>query len=463
MYATATPYGRADGRNPIFDGMHRLRRSQAEHMEEGYAPRKLQNAIVTFGHGKITARQFTGEEVTSNQKQQRELARKMVGQWEEDGRPKLIVRIPPMVGGCRTLIKTLFKEFGQVKARVCDLTGVGADRQEECLRTLASEQKLPYEKSNYDVMIGCMRVVEGTDWPVCSHVYCLGIPGSIGSRHPAHRPGNASQDRQAPRRNVTKIVFFVPGDGDRLADLDIQHSRHALLVAAHMADHETASQWTLVKALRSGLKGLADEIDEAVDMDPATRAEIKLHMAVFAQEHPNATLGELIKSASKVMPEASKKDLEQVAVELLVSEPGPLGAKAQARVGQQHEIEPTVPDTLKEVFASIVEEFRNESLSMAGSFAMQLHMLTGGSMGEFAKRLASRSPLTEEMIAQWMREWRDPDREAPRHLAPEIFRGRLRTGHVLRRLSGMGNAAYLVAVPYQSWRHSFSDSKKSKT
>ena len=181
MYATATPYGRADGRNPIFDGMRRLRRSQAEHMEEGYAPRKLQNAIVTFGHGKITARQFTGEEVTSNQKQQRELARKMVGQWEEDGRPKLIVRIPPMVGGCRTLIKTLFKEFGRVKARVCDLTGVGADRQEECLRTLASEQKLPYEKSNYDVMIGCMRVVEGTDWPVCSHVYCLGIPGSIGA------------------------------------------------------------------------------------------------------------------------------------------------------------------------------------------------------------------------------------------------------------------------------------------
>ena len=148
-------------------------------------------------------------------------------------------------------------------------------------------------------------------------------------------------------------------------------------------------------------------------MDPATRAEIKLHMAVFAQENPNATLGELIKSASKVMPEASKKDLEQVAVELLVSEPGTLGAKAQARVRQQHEIKPTVPDTLKEVFASIVEEFRNESLSMAGSFAMQLHILTGGSMGEFAKRLASSSPLTEEMIVQWMREWQDRTGKLP--------------------------------------------------
>ena len=28
-------------------------------------------------------------------------------------------------------------------------------------------------------MVGIQRVLEGTDWPVCSAVYCVGMPGSL--------------------------------------------------------------------------------------------------------------------------------------------------------------------------------------------------------------------------------------------------------------------------------------------
>src|SRR5216683_3268676 len=63
FFFTATPY-RGDGRPVALEGMRLFRRSLAEHMDDGFAPRQLDSEIVALGRpgDVITAGQFTGEE-----------------------------------------------------------------------------------------------------------------------------------------------------------------------------------------------------------------------------------------------------------------------------------------------------------------------------------------------------------------------------------------------------------------
>src|SRR4051794_35503259 len=63
FFFTATPY-RGDGRPVRLDNMRAFRRSLAEHMAEGFAPRHLDSEIVALGQpgDAITAAGWTGEE-----------------------------------------------------------------------------------------------------------------------------------------------------------------------------------------------------------------------------------------------------------------------------------------------------------------------------------------------------------------------------------------------------------------
>src|SRR5262249_21761753 len=62
-FFTATPY-RGDGRPVALEGMRSFRRSLAEHMDDGFAPRHLDSEIVALGRpgDAVTAGQFTGED-----------------------------------------------------------------------------------------------------------------------------------------------------------------------------------------------------------------------------------------------------------------------------------------------------------------------------------------------------------------------------------------------------------------
>src|SRR5947209_4508481 len=63
FFFTATPY-RGDGRPVRLEGMKAFRRSLAEHMAEGFAPRQLESEIVALGQpgDAITGGILTGEE-----------------------------------------------------------------------------------------------------------------------------------------------------------------------------------------------------------------------------------------------------------------------------------------------------------------------------------------------------------------------------------------------------------------
>src|SRR5437660_4845423 len=80
--------------------MRAFRRSLAEHMAGGFAPRHLESEIVALGQpgDAITAGQFTGEEAPPSSYFQG-LVAAICRKWLEDGKPKAIVRVPPMQGG----------------------------------------------------------------------------------------------------------------------------------------------------------------------------------------------------------------------------------------------------------------------------------------------------------------------------------------------------------------------------
>src|ERR1700730_13992746 len=121
FFFTATPY-RGDGRPVRLEGMRALRRSLAEHMAEGFAPRHLESEIVALGEpgDAITAAQFTGEEAPPSSYFDSLIAA-ICRRWEEDGKPKTIVRVPPMQGGrSGELISRLMQAFSAQGARVLD-------------------------------------------------------------------------------------------------------------------------------------------------------------------------------------------------------------------------------------------------------------------------------------------------------------------------------------------------------
>ena len=103
-FFTATPY-RGDGRPVALDGMRHYRRSLAEHMAEGFAPRHLESEIVALGRrgDTVSAGQFTGEEAAAGVYLD-EVVNAVCRRWTEEGRPKAIVRVPPMRGGSAGLV-----------------------------------------------------------------------------------------------------------------------------------------------------------------------------------------------------------------------------------------------------------------------------------------------------------------------------------------------------------------------
>ena len=230
-------------------------------------------------------------------------------------------------------------------------------------------------------MVGIQRVLEGTDWPVCSAVYCIGMPGSLNTV--VQFLGRAMRlkgaDYPADQRDRARLVFFVPcGGGAALADLSLDHSRHALLTCCFLADHEVGQEWIVLREVRRGIEealGRRDENPAAADaenetdeaLDPEVRAEIELAM-VSAREQivsdgGEPTLGEVVRLAAQTRPDLPEVAFHRVAAEFVASQPGSTGEAAreaiQREVARRLRIDPLVKKAMEEAFAVVLEEFRD--------------------------------------------------------------------------------------------------------
>jgi hypothetical protein len=261
-------------------------------MAEGFAPRHLESEIVALGQpgDAITAAQFTGEEAPPSSYFEGLIAA-LCRRWSEDGKPKAIVRVPPMQGGrSGELVACLMQAFAARGARVLDATGTTATDKQRFLSALEAEKGRTHATSAFDVMVGIQRVLEGTDWPVCSAVYCVGMPGSLNTvvQFLGRAMRLKGDDYPAAQRDRARLVFFVPcGGGAALADLSLDHSRHTLLTCCFLADHEVGQEWIVLREVRRGIeaalgtrtenRAAADAENEADEpLDPEVRAEVEL-------------------------------------------------------------------------------------------------------------------------------------------------------------------------------------------
>jgi hypothetical protein len=430
FFFTATPY-RGDGRPVRLEGMRSFRRSLAEHMAEGFAPGHLESEIVALGQpgDAITGGILTGEEALPDSYVEPTVAA-ICRRWTEDGKPKTIIRVPPMQGGgSGKLVRRLAQALAARDARVLDATGTSTADKQRFLAALEAEKNRTFATSAFDVMVGIQRVLEGTDWPVCSAVYCVGMPRSLNTV--VQFLGRAMRlkgaDYPAAQRDRARLVFFVPcGGGAALADLSIDHSRHALLTCCFLADHKVGQEWIVVREVRRGIEAAlgsraenpaaADAENEADEpLDPDVRAEVELAMAAAREqiisEGREPTLGEVVQLAAKARLDLPEPDLQRVAVEVLAAQGGSAGAEARdairEEVSERVRIDPMVKKAMAEAFAVVLEEFRDVTLkdsAVLESVGRQVHGVTGGQMRGFAQRLrdAAPRPLTMEQILGWV-------------------------------------------------------------
>jgi hypothetical protein len=481
FFFTATPY-RGDGRPVRLEGMRGFRRSLAEHMAEGFAPRHLESEIVALGQpgDAITAGQFTGEEAPPSSYFE-ELVAAICRRWLEDGKPKTIIRVPPMQGGrSGELVSRLMQALAAQGARVLDATGSGRADKQRFLTALEAEKNRTYATAAFDVMVGIQRVLEGTDWPVCSAVYCVGMPGSLNTvvQFLGRAMRLKGEDYPAAQRDRARLVFFVPcGGGTALAKLGMAHSQHALLTCCFLADHEVGQEWIVLREVRRGIEAAlgsrtenpaaADAENEADDpLDPEVRAEVELVMATAREQiisgGGEATVGEVVQWAAKTRPDLPAVALQRVAAEILVAQTTSSGAAArqaiQREIATRLRIDPVVKKAMAEAVAVVLDEFRAVTLKdsvVLESVARQVHGVTGGQMREFAQRLrdAVPSPLTEEQILAWadahqqkFGEWPNVNTGTVCDASDETWRGldgALRYGS--RGLEGSSSLAKLLA------------------
>ena len=426
-FFTATPY-RGDGRPVAIDGMRLHRRSLAEHMAEGFAPRHLESEIVALGRrgNRVSGGQFTGEEPPPDWD---EVVSGILRRWVEEGRPKAIVRVPPMRGGSSGLVGVLIRALQSQGARVLDATGTGLEDKKRFLAALKAEKNRSHAESRFDVVVGIQRVMEGTDWPVCGAVYCVGMPGSLNTvvqlLGRAMRP--KGEDYPEAHRDRARLVFFAPcGGGAALPELSIDHSRHALLTCCFLADHEVGQEWIVLREIRRGIEAALGspaqnpaaaeaENDAAAPLDPEVAAEVELVLAdareQIIRQGRTPTLGDVVQHAMQARKDLPESAFRQVAVEVLAGQGDADGAGAceavRREVARRLRIRPEIKQAMEEAFAAVLGEFRDATLQKSAvleSVGRQVHGVTGGQMREFAQRLrdAAPRPLTEEQILVWV-------------------------------------------------------------
>jgi len=215
------------------------------------------------------------------------MIKRIVDRFVADGCPKLVVNVPrrapwvtELMGALQrsTKVRNVLKALKRPALRVFDFTGGSADdatriAELEKLMFEDAEKCTHYCDSKIDVIVACARMNEGTDWPMCSHVYNVRIPNSMSlimqrwSR--ASRSKNKYTGYPADYANTQTLVFFSPTvTGDAGANFWAKHRNIALATASLLEDYKVTQKYVNVcpsferfkKAVESGNQ---PDIDDA--------------------------------------------------------------------------------------------------------------------------------------------------------------------------------------------------------
>lgn len=251
LLMTATPF-RTNGQEVLPAGTRTHVRTLAMHAASGHAPNHFQ--VQTAMLSKVeahTVAELQGEALSDAENAHGESFRDLVDLWERDGRPKAVFIVP--ANGSRRWADRLIAALSKStpRGRILDAVGTGKDVADTLAVALDEERNVTtFGDSKYDVIVSCKRFDEGTDWPLCSHVYNYGIPSSLGLI--LQRFGRATRDKSRisghTHPDTASITFLVPKVADDLLDaMEAKHHRLALTLAILQED------WRLARTMGADL------------------------------------------------------------------------------------------------------------------------------------------------------------------------------------------------------------------
>ena len=292
---TATDY-RTDTDELSHSGYAAVRRTMGEQMRDGWAPSKVDFSLVPFCSSQTDDAAFHGDdEVQFGEEAVRRVAMKLVRQWKQDGRPKLIVRVPAIPSGAGETIRIVCEQFQAAGAEVVSAFGVDRTQLDESLN---AEHAREYAESEVDVIVGCVRVGEAMDWPHCSAVYCLGIPRStllvVQLLGRAMRP--KTEGCLAAWRDRSAIRFFIPTTQETdWSSLSKSQAWSALMVCCALELNSNASLYVAMAQQRrpSYQVPVVEQQVRGAISDELTRPKGLYLAAIAAQREAAERLGRL--------------------------------------------------------------------------------------------------------------------------------------------------------------------------
>ncbi len=266
LYVTATPF-RTDGTNVIPHGIRRQIRTLAEHADGIHAPGNLPIRAIPLPLSARNLMQFSGREQATGSMETS--CQTIIDLMKSDNWPKSVVNVPA-IGSLKwaCILESMLTKLG---FRV--FNAVGSKLKVKTLDSLLQSERevKDYFDSQVDVIIACKRFDLGTDWPLCSHIYNIGVPKAFNLI--IQRWGRAMRLKShtnypAEHINTACLTFMVPHVSEEVWDKFEAFSKdHVFLLECFMHDMETAQQYQTclrwrpedTNRSRSGRRSTSDE------------------------------------------------------------------------------------------------------------------------------------------------------------------------------------------------------------
>jgi superfamily II DNA or RNA helicase len=428
IYITATPC-RDNGISTLPDGTCAHKRSIAKHSLWLAMSFKVERVGV-----EVKARDIREVSGKALPKASEKLANALVDRWEADGRPKSVFIVPPDASrGWSTYLKDRI-QVSSPTTRIHDAVGLGVRQQKSLDLLLKRERKVSdYADSEVDLVLACRRFDEGTDWPLCSHVYNVGLPTNYSLV--LQRWGRAFRDKRGikgyPERfkQCATITFVtLRASVETMQEFERKSHNTAMLLACFMEDHEIAKHFVSVGEEARPRKVQAVRDEQKWVLDDATRARAAQTLlafdTTFKERHGRAPrVGEQAKYIKSLTDVNMVKALmvllaERVAMKRKVKDPSHL---FRDRLPQ--------PD-VSSFFEAIASEYRDLTLSTFDNAIRTYTQMTGETARQIVLRLGIQTDqffvrdLTEQETLEFDSAPTSPvtqSYQAPVEVRPGVF------------------------------------------
>lgn len=447
IYVTATPY-RADGNLIYPDNIPVFIWTISEHANSGFAPNNFVTKTVPIDAKASNISEYSGDVVPGNSTLAEDGIRKMVQTWIIDGLPKSVFILP--ASNSIELSNKLEELLVAQGARVANVVGTDESRKNIFISTLDAEKKtVKFSESKVDVFIACKRFDEGTDWPLCSHVYNWGVTKSIGLT--LQRWGRAFRSKQKfsdypeQYKNTACITFF-PLKTTEDFKLENKHFELSWLLATFMSDWQTARKFenklnlnfknAITKVAQSLLAEveseeecdeileLEEEMIQAIKDSDTTRIMAKAELAkierILLSDGRSPTI-EAIESYIKTMnigDDTLKSAMEKIMVEEIIKQDPSsldfLNNKIDVTISKFPD--KIIKANLLDIFRSVLLDYKDKTLSISDEIVSFQTTFTGQDSLEISsilKELVEKPDLNIDLVKNIIKQYYDKNGKIP--------------------------------------------------